>query len=334
MSKFDEASSTESNESFHDRELCSFYKRIGACRHGQKCSRLHIPPEKSRSIMIRNLYRHVQPLTAQIASSSQEALTIFEEFYEEVFTEIDESYGRINQMHVCENMGEHLIGNVYINFYNHSSANRAITFLNNRYFAGLPIFAELSPVEDFRNAVCRQHDAGECSRGGFCNFLHIKHISRNLEDKLYTPSSKRNASPYSYSESNFTDDEYSSDCSSFYNADSSFYSGRDSVLTQTSFCSTSTDSSSDSEKISDKSSDEDSEKEGSVDVPRAFRIKPLSTTILESSCSSEEEDNTIDKHQQISRRLRWEVFRQKLESSLEWNDEKERQFVFTLLELT
>uniref|UniRef100_A0A914Y7L1 C3H1-type domain-containing protein n=2 Tax=Panagrolaimus superbus TaxID=310955 RepID=A0A914Y7L1_9BILA len=114
MAKYDQASSPEINESPQNRELCVFYKRIGACRHGLKCSRLHIPPEKSKSIMIRNLYRHVQPLTAQIASSSPDSLGIFEDFYEEVFKEIDEAYGRINQMHVCENMGEHLIGNVYI----------------------------------------------------------------------------------------------------------------------------------------------------------------------------------------------------------------------------
>lgn len=39
--------------------------------------------------------------------------------------------------------------------------------------AGRPLFAELSPVTDFREACCRQNDMGECNRGGFCNFMSV-----------------------------------------------------------------------------------------------------------------------------------------------------------------
>uniref|UniRef100_A0A914YGS0 Uncharacterized protein n=1 Tax=Panagrolaimus superbus TaxID=310955 RepID=A0A914YGS0_9BILA len=77
--------------------------------------------------------------------------------------------------------------------------------------------------------------------------------------------------------------------------------------------------------------------EENINVPRAFRIKPLKTTIFEeSTCSSSdgEEEKMIDVHRQISRRLRWEIFRQTLEGSFEWNDERERQFVFNLLEFS
>ena len=37
---------------------------------------------------------------------------------------------------------------------------------------------EYSPVTDFREARCRQFDMGECGRGGFCNFMHLKKVSR------------------------------------------------------------------------------------------------------------------------------------------------------------
>ena len=42
------------------------------------------------------------------------------------------------------------MGNVYIKFRREEDAERAVTELNNRWFGGRPIYAELSPVTDFR----------------------------------------------------------------------------------------------------------------------------------------------------------------------------------------
>ena len=38
----------------------------------------------------------------------------FDGFFEEIFTEIEDRYGEIEEMNVCDNIGEHMIGNVYI----------------------------------------------------------------------------------------------------------------------------------------------------------------------------------------------------------------------------
>lgn len=38
----------------------------------------------------------------------------YDEFFEEVFTELEEKYGEIEEMNVCDNLGDHLVGNVYI----------------------------------------------------------------------------------------------------------------------------------------------------------------------------------------------------------------------------
>ena len=46
------------------------------------------------------------------------------------------------------------------------------------------MYAELSPVTDFREACCRQHEIAECNRGGFCNFMHLRHPSRSLKREL------------------------------------------------------------------------------------------------------------------------------------------------------
>lgn len=94
-------------------------------------------------------------------------------------------YGEIEEMNVCDNLGDHLVGNVYIkvslfvcvfcnvtsfvngisNFYSaqfrrEEDAEKAVSDLNNRWFGGRPVYAELSPVTDFREACCRQYEMG------------------------------------------------------------------------------------------------------------------------------------------------------------------------------
>lgn len=49
---------------------------------------------------------------------------------------------------------------------------------------GRPLYAELSPVTDFREACCRQNENGECNRGGFCNFMHLRLPSKDLLSSL------------------------------------------------------------------------------------------------------------------------------------------------------
>merc|ERR1719461_1516370 len=114
----------------------------------------------------------------------------YDNFFEDVFVEAEDKYGEIEEMNVCDNLGDHLVGNVYIKFRREEDAARAVADLNNRWFGGRPIYAELSPVTDFREACCRQYELGECNRGGFCNFMHLKPISRELRKELY----KRNKS--------------------------------------------------------------------------------------------------------------------------------------------
>lgn len=173
-----------------DKVNCSFYFKIGACRHGEKCSRLHNKPTFSQTILLQNLYLNPQnvPLTADGSHTSMtdvETQEHFDEFFEEVFTELQEKYGEIEEMNICDNLGDHLVGNVYVKFRYEETAERAVNELNNRWFNGRPVYAELSPVTDFREACCRQYEMGECTRAGFCNFMHLKPISRELRRKLY-----------------------------------------------------------------------------------------------------------------------------------------------------
>lgn len=77
-----------------------------------------------------------------------------------------------------------LIGNVYARFKYEDSAQKACDALNSRWYAARPIYCELSPVTDFREACCRLNSGEGCVRGGFCNFIHRKEPSAELEREL------------------------------------------------------------------------------------------------------------------------------------------------------
>lgn len=45
---------------------------------------------------------------------------------------------------------------MYVKFYDEEDAEACVKGLENRWFNGEPIYAELSPVTNFREACCRQ----------------------------------------------------------------------------------------------------------------------------------------------------------------------------------
>ena len=104
-----------------DKVNCSFYFKIGACRHGDRCSRLHNKPTFSQTIALLNIYRNPQNSSQsadglRCAVSNVEMQEHYDEFFEEVFTEMEEKYGEVEEMNVCDNLGDYLVGNVYVKF--------------------------------------------------------------------------------------------------------------------------------------------------------------------------------------------------------------------------
>jgi len=93
----------------------------------------------------------------------KETVRHFEDFYEEVFLEMA-NFGEVEDLVVCDNIGDHIIGSVYVKFYDENDAERAMKSLSGRYYAGKLIMPEYSPVTNFRDAKCRQYEEGSCSR--------------------------------------------------------------------------------------------------------------------------------------------------------------------------
>ena len=86
----------------------------------------------------------------------------FDEFYEEVYDELA-GYGEIEELNVCENLGDHMVGNAYCKFADEEHSDAALKALFGRFYAGRPLVCEFSPVTDFREARCRQYDEAVCT---------------------------------------------------------------------------------------------------------------------------------------------------------------------------
>ena len=184
-----------------DKVNCPFYFKIGACRHADRCSRLHHRPAFSPTILIKHVYKHpVRVMELQQALSGSQGtnnnggkidkVKAYQDylcFYEDMFLELSK-FGRIDELHVCDNLGDHMIGHVYCKFFNEEDASDAMQVMNGRYYDGTKMEVEFSPVTDFREARCRDFDEEACSRGGFCNFLHAKPVPMCLIRSLEAES--------------------------------------------------------------------------------------------------------------------------------------------------
>ncbi|KAF3653514.1 Splicing factor U2af small subunit A [Capsicum baccatum] len=178
-----------------DRVNCPFYFKIGACRHGDRCSRLHTKPSISPTLVLSNMYQRPDMITPGVDPQGQpldprQIQRHFEDFYEDLFEELSK-YGEIENLNICDNLADHMVGNVYVQFREEDHAASALQNLTGRFYAGRPIIVDFSPVTDFREATCRQYEENVCNRGGYCNFMHLKKISRDLRRQLFGKSSRR-----------------------------------------------------------------------------------------------------------------------------------------------
>jgi splicing factor U2AF subunit len=96
-----------------DRVNCPFYFKIGACRHGDRCSRMHNRPTISPTLLFSNMYQ--RPDMA-ISGTDPHAQNMdprrlqehFEDFYEDLFEELSK-YGELESLNVCDNLADHMV---------------------------------------------------------------------------------------------------------------------------------------------------------------------------------------------------------------------------------
>ena len=73
--------------------------QIGACRHGDRCSRKHIRPPFSQTILLPNVYHNPahDPVCKLTEKELQEG---FDAVYEDLYCELSK-FGHLLELHVC-----------------------------------------------------------------------------------------------------------------------------------------------------------------------------------------------------------------------------------------
>ncbi|RZC68141.1 hypothetical protein C5167_031394, partial [Papaver somniferum] len=121
-----------------DKANCPFHIKTGACRFGSRCSRVHYYPDKSCTLLIKNMYNGPGLAWEQdegLEQTDEEVERCFEEFYEDVHTEFLKFGEIVNFKITCEYVG----------------------------------------VTKWRVAICGEYMRSRlttCSRGTACNFIH------------------------------------------------------------------------------------------------------------------------------------------------------------------
>ncbi|ANM60742.1 Zinc finger CCCH-type [Arabidopsis thaliana x Arabidopsis arenosa] len=160
-----------------DKAHCPFHLKTGACRFGQRCSRVHFYPNKSCTLLMKNMYNGPGITWEQdegLEYTDEEAELCYEEFYEDVHTEFLK-YGELVNFKVCRNGSFHLKGNVYVHYRSLESAILAYQSINGRYFAGKQVNCEFVNISRWKVAICGEYMKSRlktCSRGSACNFIH------------------------------------------------------------------------------------------------------------------------------------------------------------------
>uniref|UniRef100_A0AAV2LSM5 Uncharacterized protein n=1 Tax=Knipowitschia caucasica TaxID=637954 RepID=A0AAV2LSM5_KNICA len=160
---------------------CPFFLKTGACRFGDRCSRKHVIPSSSTTLLIRSMFftfgmeqseRDDFDMDSSLEHSEEELQEHFIDFYHDVLPEF-RSIGRVVQFKVSCNYESHLRGNVYVQFETEEQCQAAWIKFNGRWYAGRQLQCELCPVTRWKNAICGLFDRRKCPKGKNCNFLHV-----------------------------------------------------------------------------------------------------------------------------------------------------------------
>ncbi|KAH9599096.1 zinc finger protein [Trypanosoma melophagium] len=177
------------------QDRCIFFSKMGACRHGDHCTKVHMRPTASPTVLFPMMYpnpmaiEHIQDRQWDFQFERKYLKRHFEHFYKKIWRTFME-LGKIAELRVVSNLGDHLLGNVYIRFEDPADAANIVRELKAKKLNEIIILPELSPVTNFTDACCKEDLEGKCGRGPQCNYLHIIKVSRKLMDKLEKEQAK------------------------------------------------------------------------------------------------------------------------------------------------
>uniref|UniRef100_A0A3Q3S2A5 C3H1-type domain-containing protein n=1 Tax=Mastacembelus armatus TaxID=205130 RepID=A0A3Q3S2A5_9TELE len=161
---------------------CPFFLKTGACRFGDRCSRKHVYPTVSPTLMVRGMFttfgmeearRDDYDIDACLEHSEEELHESFLEFYHDVLPEF-KSVGKVVQFKVRgSNFELNLSSFVLLALSREEQCKAAFIKFNGRWYASRQLHCEICPVTRWKNAICGLFDRQKCPKGKHCNFLHV-----------------------------------------------------------------------------------------------------------------------------------------------------------------
>lgn len=164
-----------------DQPLCPFFSKVAACRFRDNCSRNHVRPGISNTLLIPGFYKNFElnmryerefDIDISLECDEKEAYEKFYEFFEDILVEL-KTYGQINELNICRNQEIHLMGNVYVQYRSKRHSLRAYRNLCGRFYGGHKITAEFCTIPSWSEAVCGLFFRKMCPKGKNCNYLHL-----------------------------------------------------------------------------------------------------------------------------------------------------------------
>ncbi|XP_025420214.1 U2 small nuclear ribonucleoprotein auxiliary factor 35 kDa subunit-related protein 2 [Sipha flava] len=189
-----------------DQPLCPFFSKVAACRFRDNCSRNHVRPGISNTLLIPGFYKNFElnmryerefDIDISLECDEKEAYEKFYDFFEDILVEL-KNYGQIIELNVCRNQEIHLLGNVYVQYRSRRHSLKAYRNLCGRYYGGRKITAEFCNIPSWSEAVCGLYFKNMCPKGKNCNYLHLyKNPGGRYQSK---PQRNRNDSSQCYRE--------------------------------------------------------------------------------------------------------------------------------------
>lgn len=164
-----------------DQPLCPFFSKVAACRFRENCSRNHVRPGISDTLLMPGFYKNFElnmkyerefDIDISLECDEKEAYEKFNEFYEDILVEL-KKYGQIIELYVCRNQEMHLMGNVYVQYKSRRHSLKAYRNLCGRYYGGRKITAEFCTIPSWSEAICGLYFRNMCTKGKNCNYLHL-----------------------------------------------------------------------------------------------------------------------------------------------------------------
>lgn len=164
-----------------DQPLCPFFSKVAACRFRDNCSRNHVRPGISDTLLIHGFYKNFElnmryerefDIDISLECDEKEAYEKFYEFFDDISTEL-KKYGQVIELNVCRNQELHLMGNVYVQYRSKRYSLRAYRNLCGRYYGGFKIMAEFCSIPSWSEAICGLFFKKMCPKGKNCNYLHL-----------------------------------------------------------------------------------------------------------------------------------------------------------------